>query len=266
MKTPVRSSHGRLEYTGRIARDAFAVWAESPEGLTAIDRVAAHVGFAFFGKTYSAQQQIWRQLTKTARAESVAAAVQREVDAALNRLDTFVFADALPSCMVDLRRLIVVPRLFVNGEAYRRIQHAFDVQPAVRGLKGGEALRRWFVTTVIDSLATAVASMHPSLRHPVPVGEGWTIVGIDRDFEWHTPFKGPAWPGHYFMLEITPRPITRAVRSEVGEAIAQLQTALPQLSQADRDEILRRASLSLDQLFGSNRSAAKAARYLVHHS
>jgi len=41
MKTPVRSSHGRLEYTGRIPRDAFAVWAESPEGLIAIDRVAA---------------------------------------------------------------------------------------------------------------------------------------------------------------------------------------------------------------------------------
>jgi hypothetical protein len=266
MKTPVRSSHGRLEYTGRIARDAFAVWAESPEGLIAIDRVAAHVGFAFFGKTYSAQQQIWRQLTKTARAESVAAAVQREVDAALDRLDTFVFADALPGCTVDLRRLIVVPRLFVNGEAYRRIQHAFDIQPAVRGLKGGEALRRWFVTTVIDSLATAVASMHPSLRHPLPVGEGWTIVGIDREFEWHLPFKGPAWPGHYYMLEMTPRPFTRAVRKEVGEAIAQMQAALPQLSQGDRDEILKRASLSLDQLFGSRRAPARKERYLVSHS
>ena len=266
MKTPVRSSHGRLEYTGRIARDLFAVWAESPEGLNAIDRVAAHVGFAFFGKTYSAQQQIWRQLTKTARTESVAAAVQREVDAAIDRLETFVFADALPNCTVDLRRLIVVPRLFVNGEAYRRIQHAFDIQPAVRGLKGGEELRRWFVTTVIDSLATAVASMHPSLRHPLPVGESWTIVGIDREFEWHVPFKGPAWHGHYYMMETTLRPVTRAVRAEVGEAIAHMKTALPQLSQADRDEILRRASLSLDQLFGATRAPAKAQRYLLNRS
>jgi hypothetical protein len=259
MKTPVRSSHGRLEYTGRIARDAFAVWAESPEGVTAIDRVAAHVGFAFFGKTYSAERQIWRQLTRTVRAESVASAVQREVDAALARLDTFVFADALPSCTVDLRRLIVVPRLFVNGEAYRRIQHAFDIQPAVRGLKGGEALRRWFVTTVIDSLATAVASMHPCLRHPLPVGEGWTIVGIDREFEWHVPFKGPAWPGHYYMLEMTRRPFTRAVRKEVGEAIAQLQKTVAGLSHADRAEILRRAWLSVDELLGAKRGRTRLA-------
>ena len=259
MKTPVRSSYGRLEYTGRIARDAFAVWAESPEGVTAIDRVAAHVGFAFFGKTYSAQQQIWRQLTRTARAKSVAAAVQREVDAALARLDTFVFADALPSCTVDLRRLIVVPRLFVNGEAYRRIQHAFDIQPAVRGLKGGEALRRWFVTTVIDSLATAVASMHPSPRHPVPVGEGWTIVGIDREFEWHVPFTGPAWPGHYYILEMTRRPFTRAVRKDVGEAIGQLQKTVAGLSHADRAEILRRAWLSVEELLGSRRGRTRLA-------
>jgi len=266
MKTPVRSSRGRLEYTGRLGRDAFAVWAESPEGLTAIDRVAAHVGFAFFGKTHSAERQIWRQLTRTARTESVAAAVQREVDTAITRLETFVFADALPSCSVDLRRLIVVPRLFVNGEAYRRIQHAFDIQPAVRGLKGGEALRRWFVTTVIDSLGTAVASMHPSLRHPVPVGEGWTIVGIDREFEWQVPFKGPAWHGHYYMLETTRRPFTRAVRAEVSEVIAQMKAALAELSRADRDEILRRASLSLDQLFGSTRGADKARRYLLTRS
>jgi hypothetical protein len=259
MKTPVRSSHGRLEYTGRIGRDAFAVWAESPEGVTAIDRVAARVGFAFFGKTYSAERQIWRQLTRTARAESVASAVQREVDAALARLDTFVFADALPRCTVDLRRVIVVPRLFVNGEAYRRIQHAFDIQPAVRGLKGGEALRRWFVTTVIDSLATAVASMHPSLRHPVPVGEGWTIVGIDREFEWHVPFKGPAWPGHYYMLEVTRRPFTRAVRKDVGDAIAQLEKTVAGLSRADRAEILRRAWLSVDELLGSKRGRARLA-------
>jgi hypothetical protein len=127
-------------------------------------------------------------------------------------------------------------------------------------LKGGEALRRWFVTTVIESLATAVASMHPSLRHPVPVGQGWTIVGIDREFEWHVPFKGPAWPGHYYMLEMTPRPFTRAVRKEVAEAIAQMQAALPQLSQADRDEILRRASLSLDQQLAVRPS--QAGRYI----
>ena len=259
MKTLVRSSYGRLEYTGRIARDPFAVWAESPEGLSAIDRVAAHVGFAFFGKTYSAQQQIWRQLTRTARTESVAAAVQREVDAALDRLDTFVFADALPGCTVDLRRLIVVPRLFVNGEAYRYIQHAFELQPAVRGLKGGEALRRWFVTTVVDSFTAAVLAMRPSPRHPLPVGDEWTIVGIDEEFEWHVPFNGPAWPGHYFLLEMTRRPFTRAVRKQTDEAVAQLQKTLPGLSRADRAEILRRAWLSLDQLFASRRRRVRPA-------
>ena len=185
---------------------------------------------------------------------------------ALSRTVEPTSTPATSSCSVDLRRLIVVPRLFVNGEAYRRIQHAFDIQPAVRGLKGGEALRRWFVTTVIDSLGTAVASMHPSLRHPLPVGEGWTIVGIDREFEWQVPFKGPAWHGHYYMLETTRRPFTRAVRAEVSQVIAQMKAALAELSRADRDEILRRASLSLDQLFGSTPSADRARRYLLTRS
>jgi hypothetical protein len=56
------------------------------------------------------------------------------------------------------------------------------------------------------------------------------------------------------MLEITLRPFTRAVRKEVGEAIAHMQAMLPQLSPVDRAEILKRASLSLDQLLGIDAS------------
>jgi hypothetical protein len=65
----------------------------------AIARLAARTGFAFFGKMRAARQQMWRELTAAARGDSVASAVQREIDAYLARLDTFVFADGLPAVM-----------------------------------------------------------------------------------------------------------------------------------------------------------------------
>jgi hypothetical protein len=82
----------------------------------------------------------------------------------------------------------------------------------------------------------------------LPAGDGWITVGVNERFEWHIPFKGPARPGHYYVLELTRMPITRAVRTAASEAIARMEASLPSLSRAHRAEIVRHAGLSLDQL------------------
>jgi hypothetical protein len=256
MKTPVRSSRGQLKYTGRIAPESFAIWADSPAGRSAVEQLAARTGFTLFGRQRAARKRTWRQLTEAARTEAVGVALQHEVDAYLSRLDTFVYADSLPYITVDLRRLIVVPRLFVNGEAHRRIQLALHVQPVFAGLNGGESLRRWFALTLIGSLASAVVDARPSAKRPLPVGDGWIVVGVDEEFEWQIPFDTPVWPGHYFVLELTRRPMTRAVRTAAAEALADLRASLPSLSYIERTEIIRRSALSLDRLFGKPRRAA----------
>jgi hypothetical protein len=254
MKTLVRSSRGHLKYTGKITRESFAEWADSPGGREALDRVAAGVRFALFGRLRAARKKTWRELIDAARANTAGLVLQHETDAYLSRLDTVVYADALPYVMVDLRRLIVVPRVFVNGEAHRRIQRALQTQPLFAGLSGGDSLRRWFTFGLIDSLAGAVTEVRPSVRRPIPAGDGWIVVGVDEDFQWQVPFDGPAWPGHYFVLELTRRPLTRAVNKAAAETIAHLQQSLPLLTPVNRANIMRRAGGSLEQLFGEGRT------------
>ena len=253
MKTLVRSSRGHLKYTGKVTRESFAMWVESPTGHEALEQVAARVRFALFGRMRVARKKTWRELNDAARANTVGLVLQHETDAYLSRLDTFVYADALPYVMVDLRRLIVVPRVFVNGEAHRRIQRVLQTQQLFAGLSGGDSLRRWFAFGLIESLAGAVSEARPSVRRPLPAGDGWIVVGVDEEFQWQVPFDGPDWPGHLFVLELTRRPLTRAVNKAAAEAIAHLQESLPSLTHIDRAEILRRAGSSLDQLVGTRR-------------
>lgn len=192
---------------------------------------------------------MWRQLSTAVGTGTATAAIQRELDAYLTRLETLAFASDLPRVGVDLRRLVVVPRLFANGEACRRVEHALRLEPAFAALDGGQPLRTWFAQRLVDDIAAAIAARRPSITHPMPAGNGWITVGVNERFEWRIPFDGPAWPGHYFVLEVTRDPFTRAIRKGVTESIARLEQSLPSLSRAHRLEILRQAGLSLDQLF-----------------
>jgi hypothetical protein len=136
----------------------------------------------------------------------------------------------------------------VSGEACRRMQRELHVQPAFTGLAGGDSLRRWFVLTVLESLASSVVEAHPTVRHPLPAGDGWMVVGVNKEYEWQKPLDGLSWPGHYFVLEVRRAPLTRSIRSEVAGAIAELEASLTSLSYNDRTEILKRASVSLERL------------------
>jgi hypothetical protein len=248
MKTTVRYSRGRLRYTGQIGRESFVAWARSSHGRAVIDRTASQIPFTLFGRARAARRRIWRQLVKAARLEAVVAAVQREIDGFLARLQTLALAHDLPRVGVDLHRLVVVPRAFVNAKAYGRIDSALRAQPMFVGLEGGESLRDRFVLTLIESIETAVVRAQPSPKRPLPAGDGWITVGVNDHFQWRVAFDGPPWPGHYYVFELPRRPLTRGIRRAVGDGIAGLEASLPSLSRVHRNEIVRQASRSLEQL------------------
>src|SRR5262249_19780418 len=163
-------------YTGRIARAAFTTWAESVRGRSALERVAARTRFSLFGRMWAARRRVWRQLTESAADDAVVVAVQHEVDAYLARLGTLGSAHELPRVVIDLRRLVVVPRLMANDEAYRKIESALHAQPAFGALDGGESLRDWLSLQIVEGIETAVAGAQPSPRRPLPAGNGWLTV------------------------------------------------------------------------------------------
>jgi hypothetical protein len=247
MKGPVRYSSGRLAYTGRVDRAAFLAWCESPEGRSVVQPVAASMRFALLGRARAARRHLWRQLNGMARGDG-AAALQREIDAYLARLEALVYARDLPSAGVDLHRLVAVPRLFANSEAECRMDAVLASAGRPGQLDGALQLREWFVLTVIEGLERAVVEARPSPKRPLPAGSEWILVGVNPLFEWRVPFKGPAWPGHYYLLELTKTPITRGIRKAAAEAIGRLDASLQALSRLDRIEILRQAGLSLGTL------------------
>ena len=147
--------------------------------------------------------------------------------------------------MHDIRDL---PRLLVNGEAYRRMHATLCAQPAFAALEGGESLHAWFVLTLIDAIEAAIVRARPSPRRPLPAGEGWVAVGVNQQLEWPMLIENPGWSGHYYVLELRPIPITRAVRKATRQAIEGLEASLLPLSRAHRGAILRQATLSLERL------------------
>src|SRR5262245_56312440 len=248
MKRPIRYSGGRIRYTGQIDRGAFIAWCESSDGRSVLDPIISTMGFVLFGKARAARRRLWRGLTETARSGLVVAGVQREIDSYLARLDTLVHARDLPCVGIDLHRLVVVPRLFANAIIDRRIETLLKAESAFATLDGCELLRDWFVLNLIDGIAAALVDAQPSLKRPLSAGDEWMIVSVNDQFEWRIPFEGPEWPGHYYLLERTSRTITRTVRKAAADAIARMEISLPSLSRSHRNQILRQAGLSLEQL------------------
>jgi hypothetical protein len=257
MKGPIRYSRGQVKYTGRIDRAAFTAWCESSDGRSVIDPLVAKMRFSLLGKARAARRRVFRELTAAARSSTVVAAVQREIDSYLTRLDTLAYARELPCAGVDLHRLIVVPRLFANSIVQRRIEAVLEKDPAFAREHGHQLLRDWFTLTLIDGIAAAVMDARPSPKSPLPGGDAWMIVGVNDQFEWRLPLTGPAWPGHFYLLERTHRAMTRAVRKAAGGAITQMESSLPSLSTSHRHEILREAGLSIEQLLARPRAIGR---------
>lgn len=248
MKRPVRFSSGRLEYTGGIDRAAFLAWAQSADGRAVLEPITSRVRFAMFGRHRVAQRDVWRQLTQAARSDTVAGALQRDLDSYLAHLDSLAYARDLPRVGVDLRRLVVIPRLFANAAVERCMDASLDSQHVFVTLEEGRRLRGWFILSLVEAVEAAMVNARPSLKNPVAIGDDWILVGVNDRFEWHVPLEGPAWPGHYYLLELTRIPISRGIRKAAAEAILDMESSLPSLSRAHRSEIVRQAGLSLQQL------------------
>jgi hypothetical protein len=238
----VRCSRGRLVYTGRITRGPFIAWSQTAEGHAAVKQVAARIRFSFLGKMRAAARRLWRQLAATAADPAVVDAIEREVQAYLQRLGQLAFAEGLPRCGVDLRRLIVVPTVLLNGAACTALAKRLNRQPAWASLDGGDALRDFFVTTLVSDMAAAVERARPAPRGPLAADADWTTVGLDIAFVWRVPvFQAPPWNGHHYVLELPRDRITRAMQKTVAARIGGFEGSLPSLSRAERHEILRRA-------------------------
>jgi len=248
MKTTVQFSRGHVRYTGRVDRAAFAAWCQSPDGQSLLKPIITTMRFSLLGKRRAAQRRVWLELKGTAQSGAVAAALQQQVDAYFSRLSTLVYARDLPVRGINLHRLVAVPRLFANTVTDRQVEAALKMQPAFATANGRASLRHWFDMLLIDSIETAARNARPTPKRPLPAGRDWIIVGVNDTFEWRVPLQGPAWPGHYYLLELTHTPITRAVRRAAGRAIAEMEASLAGLSRVDRNEILRQAGLSLEKL------------------
>jgi len=241
MKAWVQYRAGRALYAGAITRRPFAAWLETPEGQTVLDTAVARTRFAILARS-RASRRLWRQLAAAARDSAVVVTVQSEMDAYLDRLQEFAYAAGLPRLSVDLHRVVVVPRVLINGAAYGGVARRLQSQRAFSTLEGGDAIREFFVRTLIDHLDAAIGGTKPSPKRPLAVGKQWISVGLDGAFVWRLPVLNESpWDGHHYVLELTRDPITRAVRKKVAAAVERIEASLPSLSRVERNEILRRA-------------------------
>jgi len=241
MKGWVRFRRGRAIYTGAIARPPFVAWLATAEGRRVLDAAVARTRFAVFAEKRAARR-LWRRLAAAAREPGAVVVIQSEAEAYLDRLREFTYAAGLPRLSVDLHRVVVVPRVLVNGAAYGGIARRLLGEHAFAALEGGDALRDFFVRTIVDHLDAAIAATLPTPKRPLAVGRDWISVGVDGAFEWRLPMPNePQWDGHHYVLELTRDPITRAVRKKVVAAVERIAASLPSLSRVERNEILRRA-------------------------
>ena len=240
----VRSSGGRLVYTGRVTRTSFNAWASTSQGLLAIAQQADRIWFAPFGKLSAARRQMWRDLNALARTSSFAADVQREVDAYLERLANLVFGEGLPRMSVELHRIVAVPIVLLNAAAYRGLIKRLSAHRRFQSLAGGDPLREFFLLTVVADLEAAVASAQPSPKRPLDTRHGWVSVGLNRTFVWRVPFEAPDWFGHHYLFEVTRERISRTTRKAIEERVRTLEQSLQMLSKGERADILRRATIA----------------------
>ena len=138
MNAWVRYRRGGACYTGRIARAPFAAWLAMPEGQTTLDEVASRLRFKVFARARAARR-LWRHLSAAARDPVLVAAIQSEVDGYLGRMQEFAYAEGLPRASVDLHRLVLVPRVLVNGAAYVAIARRLRSVHAFASFEGGES-------------------------------------------------------------------------------------------------------------------------------
>jgi hypothetical protein len=236
----VRLRGGRLTYAGGISRGPFDAWARTAEGVAAVSAAAAHVRFSLLGKQRAARSRMWRELANAAADESVARAVQEEAERYLARLTQLAYAEGLPRVVVNLYRLVVVPRQLLNGVVRQCLAARLRREPALTCLES-QALRDFFCIQLVRDMDAAIASVRPTIKKPFTTGQGWAAVGLNADYVWFAAVEDSRWAGHHFMFEVPRDGLPRAMRKAAADAMKNFDAKLPVLSRNERNDILRRA-------------------------
>lgn len=233
---------GRLTYGGRMARRPFEAWLRTTKGSKVLAAAATRVQFALFSKDRVAARKLWRGLAAAGREPAVVAAIQNEIDGYVQRLEHLVYSEGLPQTTIGLRRLIALPCVIVNSASYGSLETHVGRVPAIADLSGGSWLRDFVFLEVLRQVESAIERAAPSAKRPIQAGQNWVSIGFNPTFAWHVPFKGPAWNGHHYLMELTHEPVTRAIRNSAAQKVQALESAVSALSKENRGEILKRAN------------------------
>jgi hypothetical protein len=100
----------------------------------------------------------------------------------------------------------------VNGAAHQSMATRLGKESKIAALAGGDELREFLYLGLIREIEEAILRAQPSPKRPLPAGDGWVSVGLNREFVWRVPFREPPWAGHLYVFELTRQPVTRSTR------------------------------------------------------
>ncbi len=236
-----RVANKRLQYRG-LTHGPFAAWLATQSGAEATDAAADGIRFALLGRRRAARRRLWRHLRSTVSAQPVQSVIRDHARVYQSLLATLAFVEPLPRMTVDLRRVVIVPRLLLNAAAYESLRGRLSAVVDTGTIPGGEALREFLVTTLVDEMDRAFVTGRPRLSRPLPSNEEWASVGVDLHFTWETPeWAGPTWPGHHFVYERPRGGLTRRQRRRLQAALGQVDQTIARWPPFKRHETMQRA-------------------------
>ena len=236
-------------YSVRLRGPAsFDAWTRG-NGAAIVAELAAERRFTLFGRTRAARKALWADLQRRAEQGPLAEAIDRAVKRfVLAAGEIAGYPLPLPRTVIGGYRLVVMPRVTCNARGFSSVVRALDAHPDLQAVSGGPAFRQFFLLELSEAVDRALVRAAPSLRHPVPTGEGWFIVGFESSTSWFVPITGPQRRGHFYVCETPPGGVRSLAPRKVKDAMTQLRATVATLSRTERDQMLREARVPASAL------------------
>ena len=232
---------GRVAFSGALTRGPYDAWIATKDGTQAIDAAAKEIGFRLFGRKRAARSAIWRELSSAAKTEDGRSALQAAADFYLKAISTLAYAQGLPRSVVELRRVVLVPRTLVAGRARAAISSRLQLCEAFAGRPPAE--REFLLETTLSEIDAAMRTARPAIQRPVRATDEWLCIGADTRFAWVDQYwSGAGWSGHWFVYETPRAPLSRATRKSLERAVEELNAGLGNLSRERRHALVQLAA------------------------